>query len=213
MKKKNENRESVYAKTRNTYMAKILAMPRDRLKSVYRLDIRENRVIVPFFNESLTVTESTMVDSMEKEVSFEILVVVARYLLMCPESHTDQNDWAAFRDFKDAGPLTVYFRDNVEGEIKKHFSHLRHDLKQAGLPLGGYTPDMDLSYDFAMAFDALPRLPLLLLFNFPEDGFPSSCSVLFKGQADRLLDPESLAILGAVFARKLTKTAIASPIS
>lgn len=53
-----------------------------------------------------------------------------------------------------------------------------------------------MSYDLAAQFVALPRVPLLLLFNDADDEFPARCSVLFQEHADRYLDPECLAMLG-----------------
>lgn len=209
------DKEDIYAKTRSLYMDRIATLSRDRLRDVYGIDVHGNTLTVPFFGNPLTVDERDIVTAEGRPVPFEIVVVLARYLLMCPETLPVPGDWTAFRDFKDAGPLTVYYRDNVEGEIKNHFSDPANDITQAGMALGGYAPDLALSYDVVMAFDTLPHLSVLLLFNFPDEGFPSSCSLLFQDRADCLLDPESLAILGAVFARKLcgSDKAIRSPIS
>ena len=59
------------------------------------------------------------------------------------------------------------------------------------------------TYDISVKFQALPRIPLLLLFNDRDDEFPSNCSVLFKGNAGYFLDPECLAIPGGLLFRRL----------
>ena len=53
-------------------------------------------------------------------------------------------------------------------------------LRDACLKLGGYSPRVSLSYDLAMQFDALPKVPILLLFNDLDSEFPAQSSVLFE---------------------------------
>ena len=45
-----------------------------------------------------------------------------------------------------------------------------------------------ISYDLSMRFDALPKVPLLLLFNDKDDGFPAQCSVLFEKRTEKFSD-------------------------
>ena len=48
-------------------------------------------------------------------------------------------------------------------------------------------------------FDALPKIPMLLLFNDKDDEFPAQCSVLFENRAQKFLDMECLAMVGMHF--------------
>jgi hypothetical protein len=47
-----------------------------------------------------------------------------------------------------------------------------------------------------MQFNALPQVPLVMLFNDADDEFSATCSVLFQRRAENYLDPECLAMLG-----------------
>ncbi len=82
-------------------------------------------------------------------------------------------------------------------------------LEGAARAAGGYPPAEALPYHLAVRFDALPRVPLLLLFNDADEEFPADCRVLFEQRAEHFLDAESLAMLARLLAREL-KTAIRS---
>ena len=62
--------------------------------------------------------------------------------------------------------------------------------------LGGYPPALEVQYDFAMQFDALPMIPLILLFNDLDEEFPATCSMLFQSRIEKYLDAECIAMLG-----------------
>ena len=80
-------------------------------------------------------------------------------------------------------------------------------MKQAGEALGGYRPSISLQYDFSMQFDALPRIPILLLLNDADEEFPAHCSVLLQRRAETYLDAECLAILARMLPSNLKKRA------
>ena len=71
--------------------------------------------------------------------------------------------------------------------------------------LGGTAPDIDVSYQLAMRFDALPRVPVVLLFNDEDEEFPAEATILFERRAERFLDMECLAILGWMLADRLAE--------
>jgi hypothetical protein len=64
--------------------------------------------------------------------------------------------------------------------------------------LGGYPPDFEIAYDLFMQFDALPRVPVILLFNDADEEFPAQSSLLFERRAEKYLDPECLAMAGRI---------------
>jgi hypothetical protein len=47
-----------------------------------------------------------------------------------------------------------------------------------------------------MQFNALPKIPVLLLFNDADEEFPAQCAVLFERRAENFLDMECLAMVG-----------------
>ena len=105
----------------------------------------------------------------------------------------------SYKDFKDAAPLIRAFSNTVTHPIAETFSGRLTELEEAGKSIGGYAPADELSYDLSMRFDALPKLPLLLLFNDKDDEFPAQCSVLFEQRAEKFLDMECLAMVGMLF--------------
>jgi hypothetical protein len=56
-----------------------------------------------------------------------------------------------------------------------------------------------------MHFQALPCLPLLLVFYDRDEDFPASCKVLFDKAAPTWLDMECLAVLGWILSDLLVK--------
>ena len=127
---------------------------------------------------------------------YDICIILCRYLLMCPEILPCDRHWVAFRDLKDSGPLTVYFKDNVEQAIATGFAGEIEALKHGIAALKGCPPDLDVSYDLAMQVAGLPKIPMVLLFNDVDESFPSVCSVLFERQVETYLDAECIAMLG-----------------
>jgi hypothetical protein len=92
----------------------------------------------------------------------------------------------------------------VEGAVVETFAGRLADLEKAAKELGGYPPGEDFPYDACFRFDALPKIPMLLLFNDVDEEFPAKCTVLFQASAENYLDGECLAMLGAQLAGRLT---------
>jgi hypothetical protein len=139
-----------------------------------------------------------------RKVHFTILF---KYLLLCPDTDPTANDWVSYRDLKDSGPLTVYFANDVEMSIAGHFKGALGGFEEAGKAIGGYRPDIDVSYDLSMQFDALPEIPVIVLFNDADDEFPAQCSLLFERRAESYLDAECLAMIGRLLLANLVRAA------
>lgn len=193
----------VFEKTLSVYHEKIMAMPWDRFARSGLLEVSGGRLALPWFNEILVVTVKGMVSEHGTPVSFETAVVVYNYLLMFQDGRPKEKGWISFRDIRDSGPLSVYFADNVEKQIAGCFQTMESRIMAACVSLDGYEPEDDLAYDVVLAFDVLPTLSLLLLFNPSDDDFPATCKVLFSRGAETVLDTESLAILAVIFANRL----------
>jgi hypothetical protein len=122
-----------------------------------------------------------------------------------------ENEWVSFRDLKDSGPLTTYFANDVERAIAAHFAGKLDKLQASCRQIGGYPPKMQAAYDLSVQFDALPRIPVILLFNNtahdPEISWPATCSLLFERRAESYLDPECLAMTGRLLYAWLKKAA------
>jgi len=109
-----------------------------------------------------------------------------------------EGKWFHYRDFKNSGPLLDAFYNNVERKIAEHFKGKTNTLIDCCKKLNGIPYQKGWSYDVSFIFNALPKIPVLLLFNDADELFPAQCNILFKSNIDRYLDMESVAILGLI---------------
>ena len=195
----------VFEETYREYLKQIAGTNFEPLAEVIGVAVEKGKITIPFFEKPYVVAEKSITGPSDKQPPFGVCVVLCKYLLLCPEAATPEDDWAAYRDFKDAGPLTVFFANSVERPLAEHFARRLTELEKACKTLGGLAPDIELTYDFCTQFNALPRVPVLLLYNDADDEFPAHCSMLFRRGSDQFLDAESLAILGEIVTRRLIK--------
>jgi hypothetical protein len=93
--------------------------------------------------------------------------------------------------------------NEVERAIGSCFSGGLDELMNASRRLGGYAPAIDVKNDFAVQFDALPRVPVIMLYNDADEEFPAKCTILFESRAEKYLDAECIAMLGSQLFRQL----------
>ena len=139
-------------------------------------------------------------------VSYDACVILCRYVLMCPQEAPHAAELVTFRNLKDSGPLTVYFAANVEGLLATRFSGRLGELQRVCAAFGE-DAGLAVDVDAAARFIALPKVPLVLLFNDRDEEFPASCSLLMERRAESYLDAECLAMLCHGLARKLVEAA------
>ena len=80
---------------------------------------KEIRVAIPYFNESYFVSAHGVENEAGNQPGYDICTILCRYLIMAQTwtkgpLPSGNPGWVNFRDLKDSGPLTVYFRDNTE---------------------------------------------------------------------------------------------------
>ena len=163
------------------------------------------RLVVPFFGKHYFVGGSGITDERGERPAYLVCVILAKYVLLCPDRIHHDPEWASLKDLKKVSHflnLSV-FRSDTEQAVATTFSGKPGALCDAGKKLGGVAPDTRLSYDLCLQFSALPRISLLLLFNDRDEEFPAQCSVLFQKQAEEYLDPESLIMTGTYLAASL----------
>lgn len=109
--------------------------------------------------------------------------------------------WIAFREL----PSTVGKQKTWEkwvSRIGEAFAGRDGDLEEAARRLGGW-PVAHEGASRAFRFDAMPRLPLLLLVWEGDEDFPAQTSLLLDAGALDSLDQESLVFLSEALMRRL----------
>ncbi len=167
------------------------------------LDLDEDCISIPFFNQNYTINKDGIKDAALKRPHYGICVIISQYLLRYPEVPVEHDaTWVSFKDFKKFSSFSNdnFLKSDCEDVIAKLFSKNLKTLDEASKQLGGKVPNLDLAYDRAIQFDALPTISLLILFNDRDAMFPAECKILFQAQAENYLDPESLLMVAASLA-------------
>jgi hypothetical protein len=181
------------------------------LEKYLEVAVEKEEVVISFFGKPYRVSAKGIAGPSGKKPSLEVCVVLSNYLIRCKEAYLIGDEWVSYRDFKDAGPLTVFYTNAVEKPVAEHFSGNRRELEASCRSLGGFSPDLEMSYELCMKFFPLPKVPMLLLYNDRDEEFPAHCSLLFESHADKYLDAESLAILGMILSLYLREKHQRSP--
>jgi len=170
-------------------------------------EYREGLLYLRFLDREFSISGAGILDASGIQPDYILCVILARYLLACPERIHHDPEWVTFKDFKRNAQFTNvnYFTSDTEQKILNVFSGRGEMLLKACEDLGGRHHDLGIPYDVSMAVEVLPRIPLLLLYNDEDDEFPAQCRVLFPKHGEFYLDPESLAMLAAGFAARLAK--------
>ncbi len=177
------------------------------IKDILGIEIRGQEAIVAFLGEEYIVSNKGIADKFGNRPDYMICVILAKYLLLCPDAPVVNKEWSALKDFHKVSQFTNLnvFTSDAEQPIIKSFSGRIDALAEASKKVGGKPCRLDISYDFTMEFSILPKINILLLFNDTDDEFPAACSVLFQKQAEDYLDPESLIMSAVAFTRQLKK--------
>lgn len=187
------------------YCRQIKSVDLAAVSSILDIRIENNIAEIPFFDRIYHVSGDGVLEKESSMADYVTSVILSKYLLLCPDKLHLDLEWCTFRDFKKESHFTNtnYFASDTTQRISRHFEGRLADLEAACERINGRKEKMDLAYDLTIVVPVLPRLSLLLLANGAEDNFPADCRVLFQRQGEYYLDPESLAMVGALLAKKL----------
>lgn len=197
------NQTSVFMETYQQYLAEIAKVDFHTAAPILGGQVFNDALIIPVLGTPYRISGAGIVSDNDPPPTFIERVILARYVLLCPQFKPKQEEWTSYRDLKDSGPLTVYFQHDVEQKIAKAFAWNCHGLEQAADRLGGYAPDIPITFDLARQFDFLPNIPILMLFNDADEDFPANCRILFRRSVETYLDAECIAMAGNFLAVKL----------
>ena len=198
-------KSDIFDKTYDHYINKIAELDFGAIAVTLGVKTDGDSVTVPFFNTPYQVTRHGVLTPDEDPATFGVGVVLCNYLIQCPDDIPRDDEWYSYKDFKDAAPLVGTFANTVERPIVETFSGRLSELEKAARILGGIEPTITFPYDLNMLIQALPRIPMLLLFNDADDEFPADCKILYEKRTESYLDMECVAIIGMLLAEFLKR--------
>lgn len=194
---------AVFEETYKAYLKKISTLDFSSFADKLGGELSGHSLRIPLCGETYTISGTGISDAAGAKAGFAQSILLCRYLLGCPEEIPQSGAWAAYRDFKDAAPLTGYFATNVQQAIEQTFAGKVTALQNAAAKLGGKPFDDGTAYDLSVLIQLLPRIPVLIRFNDSDSDFPAQFSMLFRESTEKYLDMESLAIGGALVVGRL----------
>ena len=198
-------KEHIYEQTYKDYLNRITGLDFNFIAPTLGARVEGDEIIISFFNRPYRISAQGITDPSGGKPHLSICVILCKYLLMCPLIKPLGGSWMAYKDFIDTAPLIQAFSNTVTRPIAETFSGRISELEAAGKKMGGYAPNEKFPYDLCMQFDALPKVPLLLLFNDQDEEFPAQCGVLFEKRTEKFIDMECLAMVGMMFFEYLKK--------
>ena len=201
-------RSPAFEKTYRMYLAKLAGLDLEARAGLLGFEVDDGEALVPLYGRPHRVSPRGVTDPAGVQPIHSVSVLLCQYLLLGPSTEPAAGaQWVTYKDFRDASPFVDGFVNNSERAIARSFSGRLDDLEAACQALGGEAPDLEVSYQVRMRFDALPRVPVVLLYNDEDEEFPSESTILFERRAERYLDMECLAILGWMLADRLAEEA------
>ncbi|HSO71275.1 MAG TPA: DUF3786 domain-containing protein [Thermodesulfobacteriota bacterium] len=202
------NPAPIFEETVRDYLAQVAQIDLAGIAETLAITVERGEALIPFLGKTYRVSSSGVFDDSGLEPIHAIRIALCRYLLLAPPASPRQGeDWVSYKDFRDAAPFVSGFVNNSERTIARTFSGRLEPLREAAGRLGAVPPALELSYQFTAQIQALPQIPLLLLFNDEDEDFPAQCTLLFQRRAEKFLDMECLAIIGWLLADSLAQTA------
>jgi hypothetical protein len=200
-------KSSIFEETYKNYLAQVGKLDLSLTAEKLGITLVGDEAEIPFFGRLFRLSSRGVFDLDGREPAFAVRVALCRYLLLAPKTTPAGEEWVSYKDFKDAAPFVGGFVTHTEQALVKNFSGRLDYLREACRKLGARPADLDLSYQVTVRFEALPHIPLLLLFNDEDEEFPAQGTLLFQKMAAEYLDMECLAILGWYLTDTLTQAA------
>jgi hypothetical protein len=160
---------------------------------------------IKFLGQSYRISNQGIWKVDGKEPNISVRIILCHYLLHASQGQLT-GEWMSYRDFKDSAFFISNFQVNVEDRITQYFAGRASDLEEAARQLDGEPYEDFQTGDVCYYFQALPKVPLLLVFYDKDADFPASCKVLFDRSAPTWLDMECLAVLGWILADLLIRS-------
>jgi hypothetical protein len=116
--------------------------------------------------------------------------------------------WIAFSELQDGRFYSQAFQGYTGRQLVKAFDNDLEAFESAARAAGGEKrfPMAGAPLgDAAFAFQALPRVPLLVVYWLGDEDFPPNSQILFDAAIDHHMPTDACAILGSTLTRRLLK--------
>jgi len=170
-------------------------------RSGTKFSYTEKTFVVPFFGEDHVVSyPGGEVARADGEPAGGMTEMIILHYLVGADGTAVAEHWVSYRDLPGARYHEPAFVAEVEGPLSRglagHLDSLRAWARRMARPL-------DLPGDVAAAWDVLPRVPLLIMFNEADEEFGASARVLFDISAPGNLPTEDLSVLAEIAVERL----------
>lgn len=193
-----KTRNPVFERHYQGYLRQLDAVDFSRLEPILKAGIPRNRKTahIPFFRSHYQVSRQGVADPKGKRPDYGTCVILLKYILMCPNRVPPEDEWVNYRDFRNTGQSqNIFLIDHATRAISKHYTGRKNMLEAAIRAVGGKRPLLDYPYDISAVVTALPRVPILFLYNDADKQFPAQTFILFERRAEHFLDAECLVMV------------------
>ncbi|MGQ9703703.1 MAG: DUF3786 domain-containing protein, partial [Actinomycetota bacterium] len=160
--------------------------------------------VVPFFGERYTVSypEGEVNRENGTAAGAREALIILHYLVQADGTQV-RDQWVAYRDLPGARYHEPAFVAEVEGPLSRGLAGRLEALRKWAETTAR---EVELPGDVAAAWDVLPRVPLLLVFNEADEEFPASARVFFDASAPNYLPTEDLSVLAELAALRILES-------
>jgi hypothetical protein len=158
-------------------------------------------LVVPYLGQSLTVTADSVHDGEAGDVTVWLKVLLMMYVTRA-SGRPLAREWVAFRELPNTISKQATFEQFVE-RLGPVYGEYPAALQARAEALNATVLD-HASADLALCFQALPRVPLLLLLWRGDDDFPARASLLLDRMVLDYLDQEALTFLAEDLVRRMS---------
>jgi hypothetical protein len=136
--------------------------------------------------------------STEPASQFELAILL--YYFATADGAPEEGTWISFTDLPNGKFYTQAYQGYTGSELVRAFGDDLERFKKACQHLNGSPQALgDASY----RFEALPRVPLLVVYWLGDEDFPGSAQVLFDASVSHYQTTDACAILGSTLTRRL----------
>jgi hypothetical protein len=118
------------------------------------------------------------------------------------DDSSKKGKWISFADLPNGRFYNKAFQGYTGNELVSSIASDQTKFSKVSIQLNGFPMDVgDTSY----RFNALPKVPLAIVFWRGDEDFPSSCKILFDSSVSFYLPTDACAILGSMLTQKILK--------